>query len=79
MHFDIAFGEATAATLARSWVHQMQFFLDLERSDPKLLAAPFSDAVFVTYVEPTDFVELEVGASKAFKARMAQVRAFLRP
>ena len=57
----------------------MQFFLDLECSDPMLLAAPFSEAVFMTYVGPTDLVELEVGASKALKARMAQVRAFLRP
>ena len=57
----------------------MQLFLDLERSDPKLLAAPFSEAVFVTYVEPTDLVALEVGASKAVKARIAQVPAFLRP
>ena len=78
VRFDIAFGEATAATLARAWVHKMQFFWDLERSDSSLVAAPFSPAVLATYDESTDFTALELGASKTLLARISQVRAFLR-
>ena len=74
------YGDEIAGTLARAWVHKMQFFLELALV--RGMGCAYTADDIAGYEEPPDFSELEQNTREqaAIRRRVLQIRRlFSRP